>query len=629
MRTVGMLLVGGTLVASLWAQRTSATAEWLFADPQEVVRTATRTEHKVSESFTTVRVLTRREIELSGAQTVQELLERMVADFEGNEASIHRFVSTRGAYSSSEFNERTLFLLDGIPLNDPLLGSFSAMAISTHDVERIEVAFGPGSAMYGPNALAGVVNIITAHGRADRSSFYSSYTARSGYNASLRWVSQTGSDWRWGVQASFWHDPGSDRVRNNDTRVRSLMLNTRNGRWNFHYAYLDMDRGSIGLRYGLFPTPYDRFQPRSHYWQAEWNQTRGATRQIARFYGMSGELDFLRTRPPTFALNTRERRAFDQQVLGVESYWQFPWGHAQMLAGGDFRLQRGSGQLLGGAHAASNLAFFLQGEWELNRWRPMLGFRYDAHSVYGNQLSPRTGLVYQAGAHDILRASLGRAFRAPTFAELFVRDFLVWTPYFDGSNWVAVPFRVNGSPTNKPEEVLAFEVGWKHIHPNGWRWDAAYFAQDIRNVITVFMVDPGDPFLRQYRNLARIRVSGYSLELSGRLLPPVELALGYMRVDYRGNIREDYKPARNRFVIRMAHYQEHGLSAQLAFSYPALRLGRTDAYGWNTFLNLSYRSDARTRWNLRVDNLFNVRTEMAWRVPGGGRSLWFTWQRDW
>jgi outer membrane receptor protein involved in Fe transport len=188
---------------------------------------------------------------------------------------------------------------------------------------------------------------------------------------------------------------------------------------------------------------------------------------------------------------------------------------------------------------------------------------------------------------------------------------------------------VNGSPTNKPEEVLAFEVGWKHIHPNGWRWDAAYFAQDIRNVITVFMVDPGDPFLRQYRNLARIRVSGYSLELSGRLLPPVELALGYMRVDYRGNIREDYKPARDRFVIRMAHYQEHGLSAQLAFSYPARRLGRTDAYGWNTFLNLSYRSDARTRWNLRVDNLFNVRTEMAWRVPGGGRSLWFTWQRDW
>ncbi|MCS6920165.1 MAG: hypothetical protein NZM28_10370, partial [Fimbriimonadales bacterium] len=53
-------------VALSYAQRTSETAEWLFADPQEVVKTATRTERPIAESFTTVRVLTRREIELSG-----------------------------------------------------------------------------------------------------------------------------------------------------------------------------------------------------------------------------------------------------------------------------------------------------------------------------------------------------------------------------------------------------------------------------------------------------------------------------------------------------------------------------------------------------------------------------------
>ncbi|MFN4034188.1 MAG: TonB-dependent receptor, partial [Fimbriimonadales bacterium] len=137
------------------AQRTSATAEWLFADPQETIQTATRTERPVAESFTTVRVITRREIELSGAQTIQEVLERFVVDFEGQESSQHRFLSMRGAYSSSEFNERMLFLLDGQPLNDVLLGNFPAMSLSTHDVERIEIAFGPGSAMYGPNAFAG------------------------------------------------------------------------------------------------------------------------------------------------------------------------------------------------------------------------------------------------------------------------------------------------------------------------------------------------------------------------------------------------------------------------------------------------------------------------------------------
>ncbi len=629
MRKIAIFWAGMALCAGLNAQRTSATAEWLFADPQEVVRTATRTEHKVSESFTTVRVLTRREVELSGAQTVQELLERMVADFEGNEASIHRFLSTRGAYTSSEFNERTLFLLDGIPLNDPILGNFPAMAISTHDVERIEAAFGPGSAMYGPNALAGVVNIITAHGKAGQSSFYNGYTARNGYNASLRWVSPADSGWRYGVQASYWRDPGSDRVRNNDTLVRSLMINARSSRWNLHYAYVDMDRGSVGMRYGLFPTPYDRLQPRSHYWQAEWSQPRGRSQQIARFYGMAGELDFLRTQPPTFALNTRERRAFDQQMLGLETYWRFPWGQAEMLTGGDFRLMRASGRLLNGSHSASNFALFLQGEWRRARWQPMLGLRFDAHSIYGNQLSPRAGLVYHASGHDVLRASIGRAFRAPSFAALFVSNFFVWTPVFDGTNWVAVPFRVNGSPDNKPEVVVSYELGWKRIMPTGWRWDVAYFRQDVRDAITVFLVDPSDPYLRQYQNVGRIRIDGWSVELAGSLFNFAELAVGYMRVNYRGNIQEDYKPARDRAVVRLARYQSRGLSAQIAFTYPAVGMGRTNAYAWNTFLNLSYRSDARNRWNLRIDNLFNVRTEMAWRVPGGRRSLWFTWQRDW
>jgi outer membrane cobalamin receptor len=624
-----LILAGWLVMATLWAQRTSATAEWLFADPQETIKTATRTEHKVSESFTTVRVLTRREIELSGAQTVQELLERMVADFEGNESLIHRFLSTRGAYTSSEFNERTLFLLDGIPLNDPILGNFSAMAISTHDVERIEVAFGPGSAMYGPNAFAGVVNIITAHSNAQRSSFFSGYTERSGYNTSLRWVSTGSSGWRWGIQASFWDDPGSNRVRNNDTQVRSLMLNARSGSWNLHYAYLDMDRGSVGMRYGLFPTPYDRFQPRNHYWQAEWSRRQGDSERLARFYGMAGTLDFLRTSPPTFGLNTREKRAFSQQMLGLETLWRFPWLGAQMLAGGDFRLMRASGVMLNGAHDASNFALFLQGEWELGRWRPTLGLRFDAHSIYGNQLNPRAGMVYQLSDHDVLRASLGRAFRAPSFTELFLQNFIVWQPVFNGSQWITVPLSVNGNPQNKPEEVLATEIGWKHLGASGWRWDVAYFRQEVRNAMSLFVVDPMQPLVRMYRNLGRIEIDGWSVELAGTVAPFTELAIGYMGVRYRGNIAGDIKPARDRAVLRLAHYRERGLSAQLTFSYPAVGIGRTDAYSWNTFLNLSYRTDARNRWNLRIDNLFNVRTEMAWRVPGGSRTLWFTYQRDW
>ncbi len=633
-------ILGGLLLWCLSeAQRTSETAEWLFADPQEVVQTATRTERTVYESFTTVRVLSRREIELSGAKTIQELLERMVADFEGNEASLHKFLSVRGAYSASEFNERTLFLLDGIPLNDAVIGNFSAMSLSTADIERVEVAFGPGSAMYGPNAFAGVVNIITRSEAGSPYGFTSGYAERGGYNTFLRWSFGTPQSHRWGVQASFWRDPGSNRIQNNDTLVRSLMLNYTtpsgtNRRRKAHYAYIDMDRGSVGMRYGVFPTPNDRWQSRHHYWQVEYSAGKEtgepfAPRQITRLYGLSGKLSLLRTQPPTFALDTRESRDFEQTVWGVETYWQIRTPNALYLAGGDYRHFRAhSRNHLGGTHTATNLAFFAQGEWQMGRWRPIVGLRYDSHSIYGNQLSPRAGFTYEVNDNNILRFSIGRAFRAPSFGELYLTNFSLWTPVQNGDDWVPAPYTILGNPNLKPEILVATELGWKYASAK-FRWDIAYFSQRLTDGITVFLMDPNQPMVRQYNNVSRIEVQGVSSEMGIKLARQTDFTIGYTKVEYKGNIQQDYRPAKDRFVIRLSHWNERGWSGQIAFVYPAVGQGRTDAYAWNSYLTLIYHADAKSRVNLQINNLLNTRNELAWRVPGGDRSLWLTYQRDW
>ncbi len=632
MRWITLILAGWTILGSLWAQRTSATAEWLFADPQEVVKTATRTEHKVYESFTTVRVLTRREIELSGAQTVQELLERMVADFEGQESSQHRFLSMRGAYSASEFNERMLFLLDGQPLNDALLGNFPAMSLSTHDVERIEVAFGPGSAMYGPNAFAGVVNIITQQGETGRSSFWNGYTGRGGYNASLRWMSRAEAPTRISVQSSFWRDPGSDRVRNNDALVRTARLamaqgTPERGQWRVNYLYTDLERGQVGMRYFTYPTPTDRMFWRTHYWQVEYHRALGRTNQTVRLYGLSGDLVFtkVQSQPPLTGNEPRTRIPYNQSMLAGETYWRWERPRSQWLAGLDYRYMRASSQNhLGGSHTAHNFALYAQAEWRFERWRPILGARYDAHSIYGNQFSPRAGFTYIAGANHRFRASLGRAFRAPSFVELYLQQFYVWLPL----NGNPVRLSIEGNPDLRPETTVSLELGYRYFQPR-WQLDLSYFTMELDDVVTVFMKFPERPDLRQYNNLYQFRVWGWTADTVIKLASEWTLGAGYMYVRYTGGVEEDYRPARDRMVIRLAHHRERGLSGQLVFSYPALRQGFSDAYGWNTLLNLSYRTDARTRWNLRIDNLFNVRTEMARWVPGGRRSVWFTYQRDW
>ncbi|MER3402141.1 MAG: hypothetical protein C4337_02290 [Armatimonadota bacterium] len=628
-----MWLTLGGLVAFAclcFAQRTSATAEWLFADPQEVTQTATRTERTVYESFTTVRVLTRREIELSGAQNLHELLSRMVVDFEAQEGSIHNLLSTRGAYSASEFNERTLFLLDGMPLNDAILGNFSPMSFSTHDIERVEVAFGPGSAMYGPNAFAGVVHIVTRRQAGNSpSSFFSGLTERSGYFSSLRWSS---SESPLSIQASFWRDPGSNRIRNNDTVVRSLIANWgqkwEGHQWNLLYGYIDMDRGSVGMRYGVFPTPHDRWQYRMHYWTLE--QSRGTERKhTLRFYGSAGTMELLRTQPPTFDITTRTACTFNQAIAGLETFWQWQLGNGQILGGGDYRYaQASSASHLRGRHSATNLALFVQGEWHVARCRPVAGVRYDTHSIYGSQLSPRLGFTYQLNRQHILRASWGEAFRAPSFVELYLTNFPLWTPIRVGNNWEPAPYQIEGNPNLKPEKIRAFEIGWKYADAR-LRLDLAYFRQNLSDVVTVFLRDPNQPMLRQYNNLYAFPISGATAELGWKLGARTELTLAYMRTDYGGPVNQDFRPAKERAVIRVAHWNEQGWSGQIALTYPAFNLGFTDAYAWNSYLTLIYRSDSRTRWNLRIDNLFNTRTELARWVPGGGRAIWFTIQRDW
>jgi len=279
---------------------------------------------------------------------------------------------------------------------------------------------------------------------------------------------------------------------------------------------------------------------------------------------------------------------------------------------------------LGGSHHATNFALYAQGEWQLGRWRPILGARFDSHSLYGNQFSPRAGFTYIAGERHRFRASLGRAFRAPSFVELYLRNYYVWWPY----NGNPVPLSIEGNATLRPEITVSTELGYRYLHPR-WQLDLSYFTSDLNDVVSVFLHDPNQPLLRQYRNLYRFRIWGYTVDTVVKLSPEWTLGAGYLQTHYGGGVAEDYKPARDRIVLRLAYYKERGLSGQLVLNYPAVGQGFSDAYGWNTYLNLVYRVDARQRWNLRIDNLFNVRTELARWVPGGRRSVWVSYQWDW
>lgn len=139
---------------TLFAQKDTVTLD-------EVVVTANKLEQKQSTTGKVISVITKEQIEKSGGKTVAQLLnEQAGITINGafNNAGSVQTVYTRGASPG-----RTLILMDGIPLNDPstITTDFDLNFFSVNDVERIEVCKGPQSTLYGSDAIAGVINIIT------------------------------------------------------------------------------------------------------------------------------------------------------------------------------------------------------------------------------------------------------------------------------------------------------------------------------------------------------------------------------------------------------------------------------------------------------------------------------------
>ena len=155
----------------------------------EVVVTANKVAQKQSTTGKVVTVITKDEIEKSNGKTVSQLLNEQVGIVINgalNNVGTVQNLNMRGASSG-----RTLILLDGIPIHDPsdINNNFDLNLISLAQIEKIEICKGAQSTLYGSDAVAGVINIISNKGTNDKP-FNGNATATYGtfnsFNANVR-----------------------------------------------------------------------------------------------------------------------------------------------------------------------------------------------------------------------------------------------------------------------------------------------------------------------------------------------------------------------------------------------------------------------------------------------------------
>jgi vitamin B12 transporter len=153
-------LVGAAVLfaSTLHAQQTDSVKT---SELDEVTITANKTPQKQSQTGKVVSVITKSQLEKSSGKTLGQVLnEQAGLTING---SLNNAGTNQGVYMRGANIGRTLILIDGVPMYDPSFINSEAdlNLVALNDIERIEIARGAQSTLYGSDAVAGVINIIT------------------------------------------------------------------------------------------------------------------------------------------------------------------------------------------------------------------------------------------------------------------------------------------------------------------------------------------------------------------------------------------------------------------------------------------------------------------------------------
>lgn len=156
----GLLMTALITGSVMWGSTNVFAEELQEYTLDQMVVTATRTEKKIIDVPASVEVITAKDIEKSGATYIDDALKKVTGiavSRTGGLANSKSVVTMRGVKSGSD----VLVLVDGQPMVNAYSGTVNWNDIPVESIEKIEVVKGPGSAIYGSNAMAGVINITT------------------------------------------------------------------------------------------------------------------------------------------------------------------------------------------------------------------------------------------------------------------------------------------------------------------------------------------------------------------------------------------------------------------------------------------------------------------------------------
>jgi outer membrane receptor for ferrienterochelin and colicins len=516
---------------------------------EDIVVTATRTEKTISDVAIPVKIIGAEEMQLMGAQRLNNVL---------SEQTGLAIISDHGTGVQLQglSPEYTLILLNGEPLIGRTAGTFDLTRITVGNIKQVEIVKGPSSSLYGSEALAGVINIITAEPKEKLK-----INVRNRYGSNNTWTNS--------IDIGIHHKKTSfylfaDRYSSSGYYLTGMKNKTVPPFYNYTLQTSLQNHISSRLKLTLVSRVFSELQEDSRtiventsYYQVnvsgkeyDWNihpsltwTINNTTKLISRLYSSRYHTNNHITKQTDGSV--LDDSYFNQQFNRVEIQGIKRWSDR-------FETTVGIGNTLESVNSTrytdkkSFYSSYLYGQQEasLGKLNVIGGFRYDYHSVYGDQWNPKLSARFKPFSWLSLRASVGTGYKAPEFRQLYL-NFTNATAGYSVFGSEEIIHQINQlinqglitqmllDPTTfislKAERSKAINIGWLLETKSKLNWQVNFFRNDIQDMIATspVAIKTNGQMVYSYYNLSSVFTQGIETELSYKKIKNLTLSSGY------------------------------------------------------------------------------------------------------
>lgn len=622
----------------------------------EVVVTGTGTEHTLKNAPVQTEVISGKSLSHFAGKSLEEMLGMLTSSFDFNEGDMGSQMQMNGLG-----NNYILILIDGKRIHGDVGGENDLGLIDPHNIEKIEIVKGASSALYGSDAIAGVVNIITKKHR-DEGLFLEN-TTRGGSYGDLRQHNGIGLSWgRWSSYTNF-QLQHTDGWQNTSTEAPSqtefLITDSRNKTVNRYTNYQIAERltfaaskdlelyaeGSWYAKHIYRPcgkyastdvTTYDfKYKNASAAAGGRWklNSTDVLTLDVdwnrhAYYYDFTdttltdGYIHGTFTHYYPYFPGQDQLQSDQQRTMAqFKGVFALPYGN-RLSTGAEWRYDwlKAPMRVDGGKATDNTGALYVQDEWNgLSGLNITAGLRFNHNQQFGFRLTPKVSAMYRLGDAWRVRASWSQGFKTPTPKELHYR----YVRQMSGT------YLYLGNTDLSPQKSNYYSAGVEYTR-HGLSVTATGYYNDVKDMIALVTIPnydaPEELYLqyqpiktRQYKNLETAKT--YGVDLSVRYtLQDFSFGLGYSYLDTDANIYDTNHEVMKKVTIDgMAHHKGNLFATWTHQFKSSYRLG-VGVYGkmsTKRYYQINGNGKGYNIWKLTTTHDFAGKKGLTYRLEAG------------